>query len=210
MPRAAGVSRAIVPLAMNASTAPDPWSYRQRGRKHNRDDHAAPFAQCLLCWPGAALCGVCGHVLVNSKHGHAVVINGTSYMREQKPCDAFTEERAGRVDDEGRPRCGCVVGSRPPTVRILETDRELPMRWRGKTVAANTAHTVRGWRTWERPSALLVNGVQVESPALQRSTSGLRELDAGSLECPWPCRGLLAEDAHGHVYCLSCGERFTC
>lgn len=109
-----------------APTRPNPTSLRQRGRRHNDEEHPAEFSSCLECWPGAVLCGDCGHVTVDGRHGHLVVDSRLGLqLRTQEPCHfpAYEFDRQGSE----APRCGCTRRSRAPRVRVIEPPEPLPL-----------------------------------------------------------------------------------
>lgn len=96
---------------MPAETPPDPLSLRQRGRRHHGaggdTPHPGQFYGCTLCWPGAVLCGACGHVTVEGEHGHMKLTDRGLVLLQRHPCTA--------AHDDSRP-CGCRLQWRPERV----------------------------------------------------------------------------------------------
>lgn len=94
-------------------------SRRQRGKRHAVDGHAGLFGACLLCWPCATLCGLCGHVQADGGHGLLAVRDGHTVREEPGDCRFGT---APRSEDGTVCRCPRGVPVRPMRVTVIETE----------------------------------------------------------------------------------------
>ncbi len=94
------------------------WRKKPRSRRHRAEGHGCEWGSCILCWPGAVLCGDCGHATWEGMHGRLDVNeHGILRLTEPGPCSFAAVEMHHTSDT---PRCGCTRRSAAIIV-VVET-----------------------------------------------------------------------------------------